>query len=193
MDFEIAQGADLVDDPDRAAAANGDFEAMVRVFRPKIFRFILASLRDDDAADTLAQDCFLRAFRAWPTFRGECSLDTWLMRIAVNLVRDHVRNRRLQFWKRTRQNAATLELAHNQIAGPELTPEARMLLREQVNAVWRAAATLPVKQRGVFLLRFIEEMDLLEIASVMGMKEGTVKAHLFSALRNVRRQIGAAV
>jgi RNA polymerase sigma-70 factor (ECF subfamily) len=65
-----------------------------------------------------------------------------------------------------------------------------MLMRERVNSVWRAAGNLPERQRTVFLLRFVEDMDLLEIASATGMKEGTVKAHLFSAVRNVRRKMG---
>jgi RNA polymerase sigma-70 factor, ECF subfamily len=55
-----------------------------------------------------------------------------------------------------------------------------------VRAVWNAAASLSERQRTVFLLRFVEDMDLLEIAAVTGMKEGTVKAHLFRALQAVR-------
>lgn len=190
-------GAGLADpdrtaDPDRAAAESGDFEALVRAYRPKILRFALASLQDGDAADSVTQDCFLRAFRAWNTFRGECSLETWLMRIAVNLVRDYGRNRRLQFWKRTQRNSDEIE-TQIRLAGWGPTPESQMLLREQVKLVWRAARTLPERQRTVFLLRFVEDMDLLEIASAAGMKEGTVKAHLFSAIRRVRRQLGVTV
>jgi len=178
--------------PDHAAAADGDFDAMVRVYRLKIFRFVLASLRDGDAADSLTQDCFVKAFRAWPAFRRECSLDTWLMRIAVNLVRDYSRNRRLQFWKRTRRNSDEMA-ADNRIAGTGRTQESQMLFDEQVRSVWRAAGTLPERQRTVFLLRFVEDMELLEIASVTGMREGTVKAHLFSAVRNIRKHMGVAV
>jgi len=166
---------------------------MVRVYRLKIFRFVLASLRDGDAADSLTQDCFVKAFRGWSAFRGECSLDTWLMRIAVNLVRDYARNRRLQFWKRTRRNSEEMGVADGWIAATGPTPELQMLLREQVASVWRAAGALPLRQRTVFLLRFVEDMDLSEIASATGMKEGTVKAHLFSAIRNVRRQMGVTV
>ena len=115
------------------------------------------------------------------------------MRIAVNLVRDYGRNRRLQFWKRTRRNSEEVEGADHRIAGGGPNPESQMLLQEQVSSVWRAAGGLPERQRTVFLLRFVEDMDLLEIAAATGMKEGTVKAHLFSAVRKVRRQIGATV
>jgi len=175
-------------DADKIASADEDFEAIVRAYRPRIFRFVFASLRDADAADSLTQDCFFHAFRAWDSFRRECSLDTWLMRIAVNLVRDYARNRRLQFWKRTRERSEPLDAAR--LVGPALSPEAQLLLRERVEAVWQAAGKLPERQRTVFLLRFVEEMDLLDIAAATGMPEGTVKAHLFTALRTVRRRMG---
>src|SRR5579862_4512549 len=84
---------------DRAGEV-ADFDAVVRLYWPRIFRFALASLRDRDAAQTVAQDCFLKAYRGRDRFRGEASILTWLMQIVVNLVRDNARNRRLQFWKR---------------------------------------------------------------------------------------------
>ena len=77
-------------------AENLDFDAAVQLFRPKIFRFALASLRDLDDAESVTQDGFLKAHRAWAQFRGDASLQTWLMQIAVNLVRDVGRSRRLQ-------------------------------------------------------------------------------------------------
>jgi RNA polymerase sigma-70 factor (ECF subfamily) len=167
-----------------------DFEAAVSVYRSKIFRFALASLRDEDAAETVTQDCLVKAHRTWHTFRRECSLNTWLMQIAVNLVRDYWRNRRLQFWKRTQRLGTPLGAIHERLEGNQRTPETQFLLKEQVGAVWEAAGHLPERQRTVFLLRFVEDMDILEIAAVTGLKEGTVKAHLFRALEAVRKQLG---
>jgi RNA polymerase sigma-70 factor (ECF subfamily) len=69
-----------------------DFDAVVRLYWPKVFRFALASLSDRDAAESLAQECFLKAYLARRRFRGEASLNTWLMQIAVNLVRDSIRS-----------------------------------------------------------------------------------------------------
>ncbi len=175
---------------DDAAAGTEEFEALVRGHRPRIFRFALASLRDRDAAETITQDCFLNAFRARRRFRGECSIETWLMQITVNLIRDHARNRRLQFWRWTNQRAHPLEDISNWISGREPSPEAQALRAEQVNAIWDAAARLPERQRTVFLLRFVEDLDILDIAAVTGMKEGTVKTHLFRALHTVRERMG---
>jgi RNA polymerase sigma-70 factor, ECF subfamily len=174
--------------PDVAVAQ--DFEALVRLYRPKVFRFALASLRDLDAAESVTQDCFLRVYQARDRFRQDCSTQTWLMQIAVNLVRDQIRNRRFQFWRRASLTAKPAEVAGHAIADRALSPEAQASLNEQVAAVWEAAVKLPARQRTVFLLRFVEDMDLLEIACATGMKEGTVKTHLFRAMRAVRVRLG---
>src|SRR6185436_18419896 len=85
---------------EHSTAETGDFDDVVHLYWPRVFRFAVASLGDRDAAEALTQDCFLHAYKAWKRFRGDSSIQTWLMRIAVNLVRDASRNRRLQFWKR---------------------------------------------------------------------------------------------
>ena len=166
-----------------AARGMEDFDALVRQHWPRIFRFALASLRDRDAAETVAQDCFVKAHRNRALFRGECSVQTWLMQIAVNLVRDRARSRRLQFWKRTEEIGPW-------IPDGDVSPEARAAAKQQVAAVWHATARLSERQRTVFLLRFVEDMAIAEIAAATGMKEGTVKIHLFRALESVRRRLG---
>ena len=168
-----------------------DFERMVELYRPRIFRFALASLADRDAAETVSQDCFLRAHGAYASFRGDCSLQTWLMGIAVNLIRDQLRNRRLQFWKKTRSAPMPAErVSLNRSQQANDSPESLALLKQQVEAVWPAAELLSARQRTVFLLRFVEDMDILEIAASTGMKEGTVKKHLFRALQSLRLKMG---
>lgn len=163
-----------------------DFDSLVRHHRPRIFRFLLASLRDQEAAENLTQDCFVRAYKARNQFRGGSSLGTWLMHIAANLVRDHEANSRLRFWRRSLRSNLELHDISDWMPDKQQSPEALALAREQVEAIWKAAASLSERQRTVFLLRFVEDMDLLEIAAVTGMKEGTVKTHLFRAVQSVR-------
>jgi len=67
-----------------AAESAAEFAEVAARYRPQIFRFLLASLRDPDAAETLTQDCLLKAHRNWGSFRGESSVMTWLLRIAFN-------------------------------------------------------------------------------------------------------------
>jgi RNA polymerase sigma-70 factor, ECF subfamily len=166
------------------------FSRVVENHRLPIFRFLLASTRDVDLAETLTQECFLKAHRNWGSFRGESSAMTWLMRIAINLQKDHWRNRRLQFWRQTRTNAVDLDEASDWLPSGESSAEQRLLARERVEHVWRAVEGLSERQRTVFLLRFVEELELSEIAHSTGLSEGTVKAHLSRALARVRTELG---
>src|SRR5579863_9775979 len=167
-----------------------EFSHVVASHRSQIFRFLLASTRDVDLAETLTQDCFLKAHRNWAGFRGESTALTWLMRIAINLEKDHWRNRRMQFWRLTRSNAVDPDEAGEWLPSGESSPEQQLLAREQVKRVWRAVDGLSQRQRTVFLLRYVEEMDIAEIGQATGLSEGTVKAHLSRALGRVRRDLG---
>ena len=167
-----------------------EFESVVASHRAQIFRFLLASTRDVDLAETLTQDCFLKAHRNWAGFRGESSALTWLMRIAINPQKDHWRNRRLQFWRHTRTNSVDFDEASDWLPSGERTAEQRILAKEQVANVWSAVEKLSERQRTVFLLRYVEELELKEIAQTTGMGEGTVKAHLSRALARVRKEFG---
>ena len=93
------QGASSQESVSRRIPEIEDINAAARLYWPRIFRFALASLTDRDAAQTVAQDCFLKAYRAKEQFRGEAGVLTWLMKIAVNLVRDNARSQRLRFWR----------------------------------------------------------------------------------------------
>lgn len=111
------------------------------------------------------------------------------MQIAANLIRDHEGSNRLKFWRRTLSSGADLAEIGEWVPERERSPEALLLAREQVEAVWSAVASLSERQRTVFLLRFVEDMEVQEIAAVTGMSEGTVKTHLFRALHAVRRRL----
>ena len=163
---------------------------VVEMHRPQIYRFLLSSTRDIDLAETLTQECFLKAHRNWEHFRGESSAMTWLMRIAINLQKDHWRNRRMQFWRQTRTNSVDLDEASEWLPSGERSAEQQLLARERVKQVWKAVEGLSERQRTVFLLRYVEEQDLSEIALATGLSEGTVKAHLSRALGKVRAGLG---
>jgi RNA polymerase sigma-70 factor (ECF subfamily) len=171
-------------------AAAQEFARVVERHRPQIFRFLLSSTRDMDLAETLTQECFLKAHRNWGSFRGDSSAMTWLMRIAINLEKDHWRNRRMQFWRTTRINSVDLDEASEWLPSGESSVEQQLLARERVKQVWSAVKGLSERQRTVFLLRYVEEQELREIAAATGLSEGTVKAHLSRAVARVRLELG---
>jgi len=167
-----------------------EFSAVVTAHRPQIFRFLLASTRDVDLAETLTQECFLKAHRNWTGFRGDSTAMTWLMRIAINLQKDHWRNRRMQFWRHARTNSVDIDEAGEWLPSGESSAEQKVLAQERVAQVWKAVEGLSERQRSVFLLRYVEELELSEIARATGLNEGTVKAHLSRALAKVRAELG---
>ncbi len=167
-----------------------DFAQVAGQYRPQIFRFLLSSLRDPDAAETLTQDCLLKAHRNWSSFRGESNVLTWLLRIAINLQKDEWRSRRLQFWKTTSRNSVDADDVSGWLASDESSPEQQVVARDQVRLVWLAVKGLSERQRTVFMLRHVEEMELQEIAVAMNLSEGTVKAHLSRAMLRVRAELG---
>jgi RNA polymerase sigma-70 factor (ECF subfamily) len=176
-----------------AAAQNitaEEFDTLVRRHQRRVHRLLLMLLRDPDEADNLTQECFLRAYQSMGSFRGECSLETWLLRIAANLARDHVRNRRTSFWKRLLGFGDDGDDGWaERVPAKQASPEQSLLVREEVRAVWEAANTLSQQQRAVFVLRFVEDMELNEIATVLGLQVGSVKTHLFRALQGVRGKL----
>ena len=174
----------------RAEEVAAEFAEVAGRYRPQVFRFLLASLRDPDAAETLTQDCLLKAHRNWASFRGESSVMTWLLRIAINLQKDHWRSRRLQFWKQTNLNSVDADDAGQWLASGESSPEVQVVARDQVKQVWKAVKGLSDRQRAVFMLRHVEEMEIHEIATTIGLSEGTVKAHLSRAMVRVRAELG---
>jgi RNA polymerase sigma-70 factor (ECF subfamily) len=189
-DVEIAREGVRTFVPLTRAQELEDVDALYRVYGARVERYFAFSLRDTDAAATLTQDCFLRAWQTRERFRGDCSVATWLMRIACNLVRDHTRTEKFKFWKQTQANAIDVGAVSEKIAGRQASAEAGMLAKERLTQVMRALDELSARQRSLFLLRFVEEMNLDEIAEATGLSAGTVKSHLHRALTAVRKAEG---
>jgi RNA polymerase sigma-70 factor (ECF subfamily) len=163
-----------------------DIAAVHALYEDRIFRFLLLSVRDRDAALSLTQDTFLNAWRTRASFRGECSLATWLMYIAVNLLRSHTRTESFRFWKRVGATAVSAEDLKLQLPHPERSAEAKLIAQSELEQIWQRVEALSRPQRTIFLLRFIEEQELAEIAKVMHMPIPTVKSHLYRALDHIR-------
>ena len=178
--------------PQAPATPFDDIDSVVAQHEQRIFRFLLAATRDADAAQSLTQDTFLRAWAARASFRGECSVITWLMRIAVNLLRDHTRTERFRFWKRAATTSVDVADPTIHLSHPGSSVESRLIASEQLALVWDSVAKLSSRQRNVFILRFVEEMDLSEIAVVTGLPMSTVKSHLYRALATIRNRHNVA-
>jgi RNA polymerase sigma-70 factor (ECF subfamily) len=191
----------LVLDPDMIACVPGetalteldDIDALDRVYRFRLLRFVAYSTGDQDLAETIVQDCLLKAYNSRDSFRGDRSVYTWLAHIATNLVRDSQRSRKFQFWRKVQRTAPDLSEVSSLLSSPQSSAESQMLARERAQQVSAALETLSVNQRTIFLMRFIEEMDIQEICQATGMQVSTVKTHLHRAVKAVRLKLGGGV
>jgi RNA polymerase sigma-70 factor (ECF subfamily) len=187
--IELGLGAATLDheqtgrtDPDAVdatLAASGDASAFERLYRnhvPRVYSLVRRMLNDDDA-DEVAQDIFVRAWQKLGTFRGESAFGTWLHRLAVNVIlarRETLGIRR----KRYLEGDAALETIPARRAGPEMTMDFES-----------AMARLPDGAREVFVLHDVEGYRHEEIAEMLGLAAGTSKSQLHRARMALRRHL----
>jgi RNA polymerase sigma-70 factor (ECF subfamily) len=169
-----------------------DIDALVAQYWPRVFRFVSFSINDPDLAQSITQDCFLKAYNGRASFRGDCSVSTWLISIANNLIRDQVRVKKFQFWRKAQATALDVTEMASFLPSHESSPEARLLVRERTEQVKQALDELSVNQRRICLMRFFEGMDLDEISKATGMPVNTVKTHLHRGVSAIRAKLGGA-
>jgi RNA polymerase sigma-70 factor (ECF subfamily) len=167
-----------------------DIDALVAQYWPRVLRYVSFSINDSDLAQSITQDCFLKAYRGRASFRGECAVSTWLISIANNLIRDHVRLKKFQFWRKANATAMNVSELEPFLRAPNSSPESRLIEGERVEQVRAAIEDLSVNQRKVFLLRFFEGFNIEEIADSLGMPENTVKTHLHRGITAIRTSLG---
>jgi RNA polymerase sigma-70 factor, ECF subfamily len=142
--------------------------------------------RDEDARD-VAQETFLRAFRALPGFKGQAKFSSWLYRITLNLCRDWIRRERRQPVAQAPEGVDLIELASEQ--SPTESIEDLVARQEISQAVARAMADLPEDQRTAIILKEYHGLTFQEIADMLDCPLSTVKTRLYQGLSVLRRQL----
>jgi RNA polymerase sigma-70 factor (ECF subfamily) len=172
-----------------ARARQGDaaaFERLVNDHMARVVNLAWRMLGQRQEAEDIAQEAFLRLYRALPGLRGDCRVMTWLYKVVSRLVIDHFRRekvrRRLFFFRRGDEDADPVV----RYADPAASPRDQLLGREARDCLLRAMKQLSARQRAVFVLRHQEGLSLKEIAALLGIREGTVKVHLHRAVRYLR-------
>jgi len=170
-----------------------DMDAVVKAHRARLMRFVAYSTGDADLAETIVQDTFLRAWKGRESFRGDCSVSTWLTGIALNVVRDHQRSERFKFWRKVKTSAVDVHEMASFLPSGGTSVEGQLLARERVKEVASVLLTLSHNQRTIFLMKFSEEMAVTDISEVLGMPVATVRTNLHRALTAVRGKLGARI
>jgi RNA polymerase sigma-70 factor, ECF subfamily len=165
-------------------AQKGDkraFDLLVLKYQQKVANLISRYIRDPSEVLDVSQDAFLKAYRALPAFRGESAFYTWLYRITVNTVKNHL----VAQGRRPPGDDVEAEVAEQMDMGVRLreigTPERQLLSDEIAQTVQRALDDLPDDLRTAIVLREFEGMSYEEIATAMECPIGTVRSRIFRA------------
>lgn len=174
----------------QASITLADFGRWMVSEQRRIYWLCLRLLRDSHEADSATQDTFLRAHRALEQ-DGAAPIDDpprWLTRVAVNTCMDRLRSRRWKFWQQLAPEGMQQGIAQlAAVAGP--SPEDAVFAREIAGRLSQALDKLSLRQRSVFVLRHDEDLSLQQIAEILDLDPGTVKAHMHRALCKLRDEL----
>lgn len=175
---------------------NGDkraFDVLILKYQQRIVHVITGFVHDPVEALDVAQEAFIKAYRALPNFRGDSAFYTWLYRIAVNTAKNYLTSRS------RRPPAVDVDAmdATNFYDAPELkefdTPESQLISEELQHVIHNAIEELPENIATAIKLRELDGMSYDEIADVMGCPIGTVRSRIFRARDAIDKKIQATM
>jgi RNA polymerase sigma-70 factor, ECF subfamily len=165
---------------DRAA-----FDRLVERHWPRVASLVGRFLSDSNDVEDAVQETFVRAFQNLRGFRGEASVRTWLLRIALNACR----RRRSEFWRRRVSLTDDERLLDLEAPGAHALAEAVLLQSEWESALRAALRRLPDRLRLPIILHFFEDLSGAEIAAVLGWNQSTVWSRIYAGCRQLRRSL----
>src|SRR5437868_11451230 len=160
----------------------GAFDALVLKYQHKLVKLVMRYVRNPAEAEDIAQEAFIKAYRALPQFRGDSAFYTWLYRIAINTARNAIvsRDRNPVDFDLDVQNSEESYDMQGRLKDSE-TPEALVLTEEIRSTVNSAIDALPEDLRTAIVLRELEGLSYEEIAAAMDCPVGTVRSRIFRA------------
>ncbi len=165
------------------------FDTLFTRYQKRTFRLVQRFVPNHEDALDITQDAFIRAYQGLSNFKSQCQFYSWLYRITVNLCIDFLRKKsRSEVMVYESEDSDELPMANF----PDLrsvSPAKAAENKELRTQIRKAIRQLPPKQRQIFILRHWDGLSLKDIATVVGRSDGTVKAHLFHAHRNLRKHL----
>jgi RNA polymerase sigma-70 factor (ECF subfamily) len=161
------------------------FGKLVERHQKKVFQVALSMLGDKDEALDITQDVLIKAFKAYRDFRYDSSPETWLIRITINRVRDHIRReklRRIFFFKQEKTPCNKIET----VADSEPSPLEKVSGNQLQGSLRIFQLGLRGREREVFALRFGNGYTIKEISELTGIGQSSVKTHLYRALHKAQ-------
>ncbi len=167
------------------------FESLVAKYRRKIMRLVTRFVPHGDEADDVAQDAFIKAYRALPNFRLESSFYTWLYRIAINTAKNHLMTSdRTGLGHLSREDADPAQLEESERALQDFnTPESALMNKQIEQTLSDALAFLSEERRMAIMLCEIEGLSYREIAQIMQCPVGTVRSRISRAREVIAQKL----
>ncbi len=165
-------------------ARSGDSEAfgeLIRRYQRRVW-LVCRQYVGEGEADEACQEAFIKALTRLGSFDGRSKFSTWLIRIAINTSIDLLR-------KKQRRPLADTPPENDLLPDSGAGPDERSRQREAVSRLFEKVEALPEGQRRVFRLRFFAQLELAEIANLLGVHPGTVKTQLHRAVGRIRREL----
>ena len=180
---------------DVKAGDDASFDFLLVKYRSPLVNFLYRMVRDTATAEDLAQEVFLRVYRARKQYTPSAKFTTWLFRIATNVALNSVRDNRYQKMEVSLDAPVSSEedSAPRELPAREMRIDEHLLEQDRVAFIQRAIASLPEKQRAAVLLHKYEEMDYAEIAKILDCTEAALKSLLFRAYESLRVQLAPLV
>jgi RNA polymerase sigma-70 factor, ECF subfamily len=178
---------------DVKAGDDGSFNVLLRKYRTPLVNFLYRMVRDTATAEDLAQEVFLRVYRARKEYSPSAKFTTWLFRIATNLALNSIRDNRRRTLEVSIDAPVEEDEAPRELPAREMRIDEHMVERDRAATIRRAVAALPEKQRVAVLLHKYEEMDYSEIAKILNCSESALKSLLFRAYETLRVQLAPLV
>jgi len=178
---------------DVKAGDDASFDLLLQKYRTPLVNFLYRMVRDAATAEDLAQEVFLRVYRARKQYSPSAKFTTWLFRIATNLALNSVRDNRYKRMQVSIDAPTEEDEAPVQLPAREMRIDEHMVERDRAQIIRQAVAALPEKQRVAVLLHKYEEMDYGEIAKILECSESALKSLLFRAYETLRVQLAPLV
>jgi RNA polymerase sigma-70 factor, ECF subfamily len=175
------------------AGDESSFELLLQRYRMPVINFLFRIVRDTATAEDLAQEVFIRVYRARESYAPSAKFTTWLFRIASNLALNRIRDSRHQQMEVSLDAPVGEDESAMELPAREPRVDQMMLERDRVQLIRGAVESLPEKQRIAVLLHKYEEMDYVEIAKVLDCSEAALKSLLFRAYETLRVQLAPLV
>jgi len=178
---------------DVKAGDDASFELLFRKYRTPLVSFLYRMVRDQAAAEDLAQEVFLRIYRARKKYAPSAKFTTWLFRIAMNLALNALRDGRFRQMEVSLDQPGEDERPAMDLPDHRPGVEQELVARDRAALIRRAIQALPEKQRAAVLLHKYYELDYDDIARILECSQSALKSLLFRAYETLRVQLAPLV